>query len=52
MHVGEFGSRDGKVLQRTETTPEQARTFKALKVKEPPRFLALIPGPTSSHSQS
>jgi len=52
MHVGEFGSKDGRVLQRTETTPEQARTFRALKLKEPPRFLALIPGPTSSPSQS
>jgi hypothetical protein len=52
MHVGEFGSKDGRVLQRTETTPEQAKAFKALKVKEPPRFLALIPGPTSSHCQS
>ena len=52
VHVGEFGSKDGRVLQRTETTPEQARTFRALKLKEPPRFLALIPGPTSSPSQS
>lgn len=52
MHVGEFGSKDGRVLQRTETTPEQAKAFKALKVKEPPRFLALIPGPASNASQS
>jgi len=51
MHVGEFGSKDGRVSRRTETTPEQAKAFKALKVKEPPRFLALIPGPTSSPSQ-
>jgi hypothetical protein len=51
MHVGEFGSKDGRVLQRTETTPEQARLFKALKVKEPPRFLALIPGPAPNHPQ-
>ena len=52
MHVGEFGSKDGRVLQRTETTPEQAKAFKTLKVKEPPRFLALIPGPTSSKPRS
>ncbi len=51
MHVGEFGSKDGRVLQRTETTPEQAEVFKALKVKEPPRFLALIPGPASNTPQ-
>lgn len=52
VHVGEFGSKDGRVLQRTDITPEQARTFRALKLKEPPRFLALKPGPAASHSQS
>jgi len=51
MHVGEFGSKDGRVPRRTETTPEQAQAFKALKVKEPPRFLALIPGPSANIPQ-
>ncbi|HSV73339.1 MAG TPA: hypothetical protein VLH79_06220, partial [Chthonomonadales bacterium] len=45
MHVGEFASKDGRVLQRTESTGQQAALFKALKVPEPPRFLALIPAP-------
>jgi transposase len=51
IHVGEFGSKDGRVLQRTETTPDQARLLKALKVKEPPRFLAFIPGSPPKTSQ-
>jgi len=51
MHVGEFGSKDGRVLQRTETTPEQAKALKALKVKEPPRLLALIPAPPANIPQ-
>jgi phenylalanyl-tRNA synthetase alpha subunit len=50
MHVGESGSKDGRVLQRTETTPEQARLLKA-QVKEPPRFLAFIPGTPSTTPQ-
>ncbi len=49
MHLGEFSSSEGKVLQRTETTPEQAKTFKKLGVSEPPRFLGIIPSPAKSH---
>jgi len=48
MHVGEFGSKDGRVLQRTETTRQQAQLFRALQVPEPPRFLALAPAPVES----
>lgn len=36
MHLGEFISPDGKVLQRTETTAQQKQLFKSLKIKEPP----------------
>lgn len=39
MYVGEFAGPDGRVLQRTETTPEQGQIFKALKISEPPRDL-------------
>ena len=45
MHVGEFASKDGRVLQRTESTSHQSALFKALGVPEPPRFLALRPAP-------
>jgi len=45
MHVGEFGSKDGRVLQRTESTKQQSALFKALGIPEPPRFLALDPRP-------
>jgi hypothetical protein len=41
MHLVEFTGSDGRVLQRTETTPAQAAIFKSLSLKEPPRFLHL-----------
>jgi len=43
MHLGEFAGADGKVLQRTETTPYQKQIFKALRVPEPPVFFAVVP---------
>ncbi len=43
MHVGEFRGSAGRVLQRTETTPAQLEILQALRVDEPPRFLAIEP---------
>jgi transposase len=43
MHLGEFHGSAGRVLQRTETTPAQLEILHALKVDEPPRFLAIEP---------
>jgi transposase len=43
MHLGLFAGPAGRVLQRTETTPGQAAIFKALKINEPKRFLAITP---------
>lgn len=43
IHVGEFESPTGTVLQRTELTPEQARIFAQLQIPVPPRFLAITP---------
>jgi hypothetical protein len=45
MHVGEFAGPGGRVLQRTETTREQDRIFKALKLNEPTRLFAVTPTP-------
>lgn len=36
MHLGAFEGPDGKIKQRTETTPAQRRVFSALGVPEPP----------------
>lgn len=36
MHLGEFSGPAGRVLQRTETTPEQRAILRALQIKEPP----------------
>jgi transposase len=38
MHLVEFTGKDGRVMQRTETTPAQASIFRSLSLKEPPRF--------------
>lgn len=43
MHLGEFHGSAGRVLQRTETTPAQLETMRALQIDEPPRFLAIEP---------
>jgi transposase len=43
MHLGEFQGYAGRVLQRTETTPAQLETLRALQADEPPRFLAIEP---------
>jgi transposase len=43
IHLGEFQGSAGHVLQRTETTPGQREILQALKIKEPPRFLAINP---------
>jgi len=43
IHLGEFHGSAGRVLQRTETTPAQLETLRALAIDEPPRFLAIEP---------
>jgi DDE family transposase len=43
LHLGEFYGSAGRVLQRTETTPAQLEILRALKIDEPPRFLAIEP---------
>ena len=43
IHLGEFQGSAGHALQRTETTPAQRQILQALKIKEPPRFLAINP---------
>ena len=43
MHLGEFHGSAGRVLQRTETTPQQLEILRALTIDEPPRFLAIEP---------
>ncbi len=41
MHLGEFKGPAGRVLRRTESTPQQQRIFKALGASQPPEvFLA------------
>lgn len=35
LHLGEFSSKDGKILQRTELTAEQAKILKKLKISPP-----------------
>ncbi len=36
MHVADLVTPEGRVTQRTETTPEQKRLFTALGLPEPP----------------
>ena len=43
LHLGEFSGPAGKVLQRTEMTPQQKEIFAALKIKEPPKFYDITP---------
>ncbi len=38
IHLGEFESRDGRVLKRTELTPEQANLLKTLNISPPPKI--------------
>ncbi len=38
MHVGEFKSKDGRILQRTELTHEQANILKKLNFSPPPKL--------------
>ncbi len=41
LHLGSFAGPAGKVVQRTELTVRQKELLKALKIKEPPRFLGI-----------
>jgi transposase len=38
-HLGEFSSKDGRIFQRTELTPDQANILKRLKITAPPEVL-------------
>ncbi len=38
LHLGEFQSKDGRILQRTELTPEQANILKKLNFSPPPKL--------------
>jgi transposase len=38
LHLGEFFSKDGRVLQTTELTPEQLNILKQLKISSPQRI--------------
>jgi transposase len=42
-HLGEFSSKDGRVFQRTEITPEQANILNLLKIAAPPEVLDVRP---------
>lgn len=37
LHLGEFASKDGRILQRTELTSEQANLLKSLNISPPPK---------------
>lgn len=39
MHLGEFQTADGRVMQTTEPTPLLKQLFRAVKVPQPPRIL-------------
>lgn len=41
MHLGEFKSKDGRVLQRTELTPEQTNILKKLNFPPPPKLYSI-----------
>jgi transposase len=41
LHLGEFKGKHGQVLQTTEITNEQKSYFSALKLEQPPRFIAI-----------
>lgn len=38
IHLGEFESKDGRILQRTELTPDQANLLKTLNISPPPKI--------------
>jgi len=38
LHLGEFQSKDGRILQRTELTSEQANILKKLNFSPPPKL--------------
>jgi transposase len=38
MHLGEFESKDGRILQRTEMTPAQTNLLKLLNIYSPPKI--------------
>jgi transposase len=38
IHLGEFESQDGRILQRTELTPDQANLLKKLSISPPPKI--------------
>jgi len=42
-HLGEFENGEGRQMQRTELTEEQARLLKRLGVKPPPRVARVEP---------
>jgi transposase len=44
MHLVRLSGRTGLVEQRTETTPNQQKIFRALQAAEPPRFFQLASG--------
>jgi len=37
IHLGEFESKDGRILQRTELTPDQANLLKTLSLSPTPK---------------
>lgn len=43
IHLGEFSSKNGRVLQSTELTQEQSNLLKTLGISPPPRFYQLVP---------
>lgn len=43
LHLGSFAGPTGEVVQRTELTVRHKEILKALKIKEPPRFLGITP---------
>jgi hypothetical protein len=50
IHVGEFVSKNGNVLQRTELTAEQERLIELLDLPKPPLFIAVTPSGTKTQS--
>jgi len=38
MHLGEFESKDGRILQRTEMTPDQTKLLKLLNISPPTKI--------------
>jgi transposase len=38
IHLGEFESKNGRILQRTELTPDQIKLLKVLKISSPPKI--------------